>query len=294
MSILELKILEEPEYRLISFFGENNRYSVKAEYDDDLDEIKNPQLQYKIYNIVPGLNKYTEYQNLVPYSTRVFSKMGDIMVIGSESTIGKHIAHVMLLLSNERNEFGTKQNVLDCMSSGGCQERYLYHTNLKTKSTIDTVIIRYKGPFQEEVRKNVITFGRKMAKLSAYSMSKVCRVIFGLCKASHEKLKKIVDKYIQAVDKGEHIEHICSSFVLLCYLVGITQAFETNKKELDLAEYLSMNPRHCTPKSLVDLPSLHPKYWESVKFGYWEGIWQVGGFDIEGAYLNRRRIPYKF
>jgi len=231
----------------------------------------------------------------------VFPNMGDIFIVGTDRTTQSIFLHAALMTGNQDRSNKTIQKLLGC-TGGGCDvemfEHYAHPFGLREYEPNpeeyhwECTIIHYQGPYQEEIRKEVLEIGEEVAKLSEYSLLQLCSTLLpGRCRGWNDAhLKAVARHYIRLIEQKKPIDQICSTFVALTYLVAFVKVFERKGKPLNLEEYFPLDPMNCLTRNIIDLVKENPKYWNGARIPNWKRLEEISKRELE--WIRGQDTPY--
>ena len=242
-------------------------------------------------NFIYPMWKFEPDKNMEDYKTTgtvrgmvVVPQKGDIFITGLGGPSIKYHSAIMFGNKYFYSQGGTDQIFLDCTGSG-CDMSFLTHKANPPfpKQKYFCSIMRYRGPHSKEIRAEVVRTAIEMAKLSSYSLKKVCRVVSpsNPCRVNNKILLQKARKYIRMMEQNKPIEQICSSFVIFVYLIAFVKVFERNGTPLNLSKYFPLHPRYCLPRDLVKLAREKPRYWVEVTIPHWEKPKNAGVYTMD-------------
>lgn len=218
-----------------------------------------PKPVYNVYEVEGDEKKPVEKK---PVGKIIIPMPGDIMNIrGKGADEETKFQHAMLVSGNFdiSSESIVQQFFIDCMGGRGCKTNvYNINTWSSRKDDGEGELITYIGPRRTEVQTEVMKIAVQMSQKSKYSFSSVCKALlpFG-CVADNKTLNGIVKKYTELIESGSDIDQLCSSFIIICYLIAFS------KLELDLATHLPLNPERCLPRDILAFAK-KSKLWKVV------------------------------
>lgn len=250
----------ETLFRAILEISKEENVSIKREYPlwiFDLDQFKkDPESYYKKYE-QPKYEDITIKAGglyIIPFA-------GDIIINRSpDKTKTALKQHASILLGNRYSNV-ILNYVLDCVGSGCGENLMLINQDFNLG-----YLISYKGVYQNEIRSEVLVIGKEISKLSSYSILKVCKAVLPYgCFSNNKILNNIIDIYEKQIDQQQPIDQLCSSFVILVYLLAFRKVFNEHKKEPDFEKIFSLNPDHCLPRDFINWAESHPDNWYIVE-----------------------------